>query len=92
MSNKLKYQNKIMLFRRRIKLTQREVAHLLGQKRTAMLSSYETGRTLPPLSAALRLGVILRVPVEFLFGDMYDGIRNEVRAEEERLSARSARN
>ena len=35
---------------------------------------------------ALRLGIILRVPVEFLFPALYDGLRNEIRAEEERLA------
>jgi transcriptional regulator with XRE-family HTH domain len=60
------------------------VAHLLGHSGTSALSNYERGKRLPSLSNALRLGIILRVPVEFLFPSLYDGLREEIRAEEER--------
>jgi len=64
-----------------------QVAHLLGHKGTAVLSNYERGERLPTLVNALKLGIILRVPVDFLFGAMYDELRNQIRAEEERLAA-----
>ena len=62
------------------------VAHLLGHSETSTFRDFERGERLPSLVNALRLGIILRVPVEFLFPDLHDGLRNEIRAEEERLA------
>jgi DNA-binding XRE family transcriptional regulator len=87
MSRRQRSSNKLAVFRHRMGLTQEAVAHLLGQPRTAMVSSYENGRTLPPLLVALRLSIIFRVPVEFLFGDLYDDMRQNIRAEEDRIAA-----
>jgi len=87
MPSKHKHKNKLVVFRRRAGLTQREVARLLGHRRTTLISSYETGRALPPLPTALRIGIILRVPLEFLYGTMYDEMRLRIRADEERMTA-----
>lgn len=62
------------------------VAHLLGHQDASTLSDYERGERLPSLVNALRLGIILRVPVEFLFPHLYDQMRDQIRAEEDRLS------
>jgi hypothetical protein len=35
---------------------------------------------------AFRLGIILRVPVEFLFPELYDRLRHGIRAEEEQMA------
>lgn len=67
--------------------TSAHVAGLLGHQDASALSDYERGEHTPSLANALRLGIILRVPVEFLFPALYDGLRNEIRAEEERLAA-----
>jgi len=64
-----------------------QVAHLLAHKGTAVLSNYERGERLPSLVNALKLGIILRVPVEFLFGGLHDELRIQIRAEEDRLAA-----
>ncbi|HEX3822674.1 MAG TPA: helix-turn-helix transcriptional regulator [Candidatus Sulfotelmatobacter sp.] len=69
-----------------MRFTTSHVAHLLGHKDTSTLSDYERGERLPSLTNALRLGIILRVPVEFLFPTLYDGTREQIRAEEERLA------
>jgi transcriptional regulator with XRE-family HTH domain len=79
--------NQLDIFRRRMKFSQRQVTHLLGHKDTSAWSDYERGARLPSLTNALRLGVILRVPIEFLFGALYDELRDQIRAEEERLAA-----
>ena len=63
------------------------VSRLLGQQHRSVVSDYERGEHTPSLVNALRLGIILRVPVEFLFPTLYDGLRNQIRAEEERLAA-----
>jgi transcriptional regulator with XRE-family HTH domain len=79
--------NQLDHFRRRMKFSQRQVTHLLGHKDPSVWSNYERGERLPSLVNALRLGIILRVQVEFLFGPLYDEVRNQIRAEEERLAA-----
>ena len=79
-------QNRLASFRRRRGYSQRHVAHLLGHKSHGALSSYERGRVLPTLTTALKLEIVLRTPVAFLFPDVYENIRNAVRAEEERMA------
>jgi transcriptional regulator with XRE-family HTH domain len=78
--------NKLDLFRRRMRFSQRHVAHLLGHKDNSAWSDYERGDRLPSLENALRLGIILRVPLEFLFGALHDELRDQIRAEEEHLA------
>ena len=85
---KLKHQpNKLDLYRRRMRFSQRHVAHLLGHQDNSGWSDYERGDRLPSLVNALRLAIILRVPVEFLFGALHEELRGQIRAEEERLTA-----
>lgn len=67
--------------------SQKHVAALLGHKDGVMLSRYEKGSSIPPLRTALQLEIIYRVPVAFLYGGLYDGMRDEIRSKEERLSA-----
>ncbi|HEX3683151.1 MAG TPA: helix-turn-helix transcriptional regulator [Bryobacteraceae bacterium] len=83
--SKQKIKNRITLYRRRLALSQRRVATLLGYRDSSTLSVYESGRSMPPLPMAFRLAIVLRVPVEFLYPELYDSLRNHIRAEEERL-------
>ena len=66
--------------------TQEHVAHLLGHRDASMISHYEHGRALPPLMVALSLEIIYRVPVAFLFPEVYDDQKRDIREEEERLA------
>jgi len=86
MSN-TKYKNSLVLYRRRMRFSQRHVARLLGHKDATLLCAYERGRILPPLLTALRLGIILRVPLEFLFGGLHDYLRAHIRQQEESRQA-----
>jgi transcriptional regulator with XRE-family HTH domain len=79
--------NQLDIYRRRMRFSQRQVAHLLGHKDTSAWSDYERRDRLPSLANALRLGIILRIPVEFLFGALHDDLHAQIRAEEERLAA-----
>jgi transcriptional regulator with XRE-family HTH domain len=79
-------QDALVIYRRRMGFTQRHVARLLGFKDASMLSRYEHGRSLPPLMTAFRLGIVLRVPLEFLFPALYDQLRNRIREQEELLA------
>ena len=60
-------QNNLVLYRRRMGFTQKQVARLLGHADASMVSHYEHGRALPPLAIALSLEIIYRTPVAFLF-------------------------
>ncbi len=75
--------NDLVLYRRRMGFSQKQVARLLGQRDTSMVSHYEHGRALPPLAVALGLEIIYRVPVAFLFPGMYDELRRKIRHDEE---------
>lgn len=82
---KHKHKNSLVLYRRRMRFPQKTVAELLGHKDATLVCMYERGRILPPLAAALALGVILRVPVEFLFPELYDELKLRIRQQEEVL-------
>ena len=81
--SKQKNKNNLVLYRRRMGFSQKAVSRLLGHKDATLLCSYERGRILPTLAAALGLGIILRVPVEFLFPGLYDDLKANIRQQEE---------
>ncbi len=80
------HQNSLDFYRRRMRFTTSRIAYLLGHKDASTFAEYERGLRLPSLVNALCLGIILRVPMEFLFGKLYDALRVRIRAEEERLA------
>jgi transcriptional regulator with XRE-family HTH domain len=84
--NQSQNQNRLASFRRRRGYSQLRVARLLGHKSHGALSSYERGRVLPTLITALKLEIVLRTPVAFLFPNVYETLRNGIRAEEDRLA------
>jgi transcriptional regulator with XRE-family HTH domain len=84
-------QNNLVLYRRRMGFTQRQVARLLGQRDTSMVSHYEHSRALPPLAVALSLEIIYRIPAAFLFPAMYDELKRHIRQQEETLYGASQR-
>ena len=86
LKNKQQNQNRLDYLRRRMRFTTSHVASLLGHQDASTLSDYERGDRLPSLINALRLGIILRVPVEFLFPTLYDGLREKIRSEEQLLA------
>lgn len=76
--------NALDRYRQRMGLKLSDVAHLLGHADTSALAAFERGSRLPSLRNALRLSIILRVPVEFLFPALYDDLRQRIRSEEAR--------
>jgi DNA-binding XRE family transcriptional regulator len=83
--------NQLDIFRRKMKLSQKHVAHLLGHRQTVAWSNYERGARLPSLPNALRLAIILRTPLEFLFYALFNDLHKQIRAEEERLTTEAAK-
>ena len=78
--------NHLLLYRKRMELSQKQVASILGLKNTAILSHYERGTSRPSLTRALGLEIVYRVPVAFLFPELYEEIREQVRAKESRMT------
>jgi transcriptional regulator with XRE-family HTH domain len=79
--------NSLILYRRRMGFTQKQVARLLGHRETSMVSHYEHGRSFPPLPVALSLEIILRTPVAFLFPGLYDETKLRIRQAEDEMAA-----
>jgi len=84
-------QNDLVLYRKRMGFTQKQVARLLGQRDATMISHYEHGRALPPLAMALSLEIIYRTPVAFLFPTLYDELRRQIRKQEESFAGAGQR-
>src|ERR1051326_6043238 len=87
MHNKHKHQNTIDLYRQRMGFSATQVARLMGHSDASTFSDYERGNRLPSLKNALRLGIILRVPLEFLFGRLYEQLHAEIRTKEDSFAA-----
>lgn len=77
-----KYPNDLLFYRKRIRLSQEEVANLLGHKTTKHISRLEVGYCLPSITNSLKLAAIYRVPVEFLFPKLFNRLRDEIRVKE----------
>lgn len=80
--------NRLWKYRSRMGFTQRQVAEILGYHSSTDLSHYEHGRKVPSLVTALKLEVVYRVPVAFLFPELYHELKEQLRSREERLLTR----
>ena len=69
-------------------LSQKRAAYFMGLKRTNDLSRYEHGVKLPGLINALKLEIVYRTPVAFLFGDLYERLKKEIRKREDKLKSK----
>jgi transcriptional regulator with XRE-family HTH domain len=74
--------NQLVLYRKRMRLSQKQVASILGLKNVSVLSNYERGISRPSLQRALGLEIVYRVPVAFLFPDLYEQTRERIRERE----------
>ena len=78
-------KNSLWTYRKKMGFSQKRVAHFMGFKRTNDLSRYERGAKLPNLLNALKLEIVYRTPVAFLFRELYEQLRKEIREKEEKL-------
>jgi len=69
--------------------SQKRMAELLGHTRHGMLSSLECGESQPKLETALKLEIITRTPVAFLFPNLYDHLKRQIREMEESAASRA---
>ena len=77
--------------RKRLSLSQDEVAFLLGRQSGAKVSRYESFTREPGLKTALALEVIYQKPVRELFGGLYQEVEREVMARAKALAATTDR-
>lgn len=70
--------NNLWVSRRRLRLSQKYVARLLGHASTTMLSKYERGRRPPPLVIAIKLAIVYQIAVEGLFPQLYRELKTEI--------------
>ena len=66
--------------------SQKRVACALGLKKTGMLSRYEHGKRIPSLKNALKLEIVYRTPVAFLFIGLFLELKKEIREKEEEMN------
>lgn len=77
------YPNDLELARKKRGLTQKRAAHLVGLKNRGSIARYERSQVVPSLSMALKLEILYRTPIAFLFPSAYEIIRIAVRSAEE---------
>jgi transcriptional regulator with XRE-family HTH domain len=83
-----RFSNYVRTHRRRLGLSQDDLAFLLGKSFSEHISRYEHFCRVPTLENALALAIILRVsPVE-LFAREYERIRERVQRQASRLATR----
>lgn len=70
--------NSIRRYRRYRHLRVRDVAERLGLLNAAHVSSWERGKKLPNLRNALRLSAVLKIPIEVLYCDYFNSLREEI--------------
>jgi len=70
--------NYLLSHRKRLALSQDEVAFLLGKHGGTKVSRYERFARTPSLETALALEAVFQTPVRELFGGVYERIEQEV--------------
>lgn len=76
--NKNDFANNLWITRKRLRMSQKYVAHLLGYKSTTMLSRYEQGERPPPLLIAIKFAIIYQTSIEELFPEIYQNLRAQL--------------
>lgn len=79
--------NRLWIYRKQRGYSQKMVATLLGHKTAVHVSDYERGRCLPSLETALKLEIILGVPVAFLYPTPYRALKEEIHARRQMLQS-----
>jgi transcriptional regulator with XRE-family HTH domain len=79
-------KNSLWTARNKMGFSQKRVACALGLKRTSVLSRYEHGKRIPGLINALKLEIVYRTPVAFLFSDLYLELKGQIRKKEEQIN------
>jgi DNA-binding XRE family transcriptional regulator len=79
---KIKIRNRLVLARMRLRMTRKHVARLLQHRSVFTLAAYKQGTCCPSLATALKLEVIYRQPIAFLWPELYAELRQQIRQKE----------
>jgi DNA-binding XRE family transcriptional regulator len=71
-------REKLRYVRKLRRLSQRQVARLIGHGDTTMISKYERGFVAPTLRTAITLALLYRMPIQDLFADEFSHARDEL--------------
>ena len=88
-TNKSTIKNDLWAYRKKMGLSQKRAAYFMSLKETNNLSRYEHGAKLPGLINALKLEIVYRTPVAFLFREIYGRLKKEIRKREEGLNSKN---
>lgn len=78
---------KLLRLRKEMKMTQDDIAKILGMSRTSF-SKYENGNSAPPLQVLRKIAAIYNVGLEYLIFDENTSIRlNDSQSEDENTSS-----
>jgi transcriptional regulator with XRE-family HTH domain len=86
-----KISNDLLVLRRERGLSCKQASVLLGYKDESTLRRLEQGKIRPTLDVALRLEILYRRPVAYLYGKHYIRLRENLRAHEARLAQEQGR-
>lgn len=82
----LAHKNNLLQARRRSKLVPKQIAFLLSKKTTDEIYRYENAAIFPNLPTALKLEIIYKTPVRFLFQDLFGALEKEIAEQRESQS------
>jgi len=75
----MRYTTGVLYYiRKQRRMSQKQVAHLIGHHDATMLSKYERGILAPPLRTAFKLTVLYRAPMPELFRDEFSQAKEEL--------------
>lgn len=75
----------LVRYRKRLRFTQLQVLSILGWKNKKGLCQIESGKVVPTLTTAMKLAIIYRVPVEFLYSGLHRKLLHQIRGREQSL-------
>jgi len=84
--------NNLRKHRKEMKLSQKDVAVLLGFKNSSLISRWEHGVTMPSSISLFKLSALYQRQIEELFIDHYRAIKDEVLTKKEKFSNQKAQN
>lgn len=73
-----KLHNRLWKARKRLRLTRKQTALILRHKTIDQVARYERGLRLPTLETALRLEILLGVPLRYLYADLHKSLKQEI--------------
>lgn len=78
-----RFANHLWKYRNRMGYSQNDVAGIMGLSNSTQICQWEKGVRLPSLENAVKLAILYRAPILFLFYPWYRAIKKELRDREE---------